>query len=474
MSRWTIGKKISAQLLAVLIQALCVSCFGLWITVWTSHKLDVVTAQYLPVADAAAQFEREVLNARIHFIYFVTVQKKGSLEQGWDRFRNAEKQFSKLTQLAAQSDSSARLEVEQLGRDIDAYKPVLQRIIAVVQQHDNHGSEFDSLLKEWARLGGAMVDSASRLSRTGNQGSIESATQAAARLHGATSMLAGACAIALFSGVILVLFVRRQINGILHHIAVKMAEVAEQVARAAAQVSSSSQSVAQGASQQAASIEETAASIHEITTVNHENTQRTDALAGIMKEVGAASRTKDAQMDALVAWVASAHESSQKVAKIIKVIDEIAFQTNVLALNAAVEAARAGEAGSGFAVVADEVRNLAGRSAEAAKKTAELIQEVVEGSAKGRDTVNLCQQAGASTTQLGRRVAQLTAEVAQATVEQARGIQQIEQALVQIETTTQGTAASAEESSSASEELNTQAAAMRGLVSQLSELVNGK
>jgi len=259
----------------------------------------------------------------------------------------------------------------------------------------------------------------------------------------------------------------------LRQLAASMGTGADQVSRAAAQVSSSSQSVAQGASEQAASVEETGASLHEITTLNQQNTGRADTLAAIMKEVGGASGAKDAAIEELVAWVEAAHASGQKVAKIIKVIDEIAFQTNILALNAAVEAARAGEAGSGFAVVADEVRNLAGRCAEAAQKTAVLIQESVERSAQGRETVAKAQQAGAETTTLGKRVGQLVVELAQATTEQARSVKNIEQTLVTIEQATQGTAASAAQSASASQELDAHAASMRNLVSQLTELVKG-
>jgi len=476
MRKWTIGAKVGAQLLAVLVQALCVCCFGLWIMMRTSHQLDVVGSQYLLMNQAAGEVERELLNARIHFIYFVTVQKKGSLEKGWPRFRNAEAAYSKLGQVVKQSDAlaGARPEVEQLGRDIDAYKPVLERIIAVVQQKHNQGPEFDALLNEWARLGGAMVDSAGRLSRGAYQRADESAAQAAARLQDAGWILAATCSIPLLTGLILPFFVRRQITGVLQELAVKMAEGAEQVATAAAQVASSSQSLAQNASKQAASIEETAASIHEITTVNQENAGRANGLVETMKEVGAASRIKDSHMDELVAWVEATHESGRKVAKIIKAIDEIAFQTNILALNAAVEAARAGEAGSGFAVVADEVRNLAGRSAEAARNTAQLIEEAIRGSEQGKQTANRCQEAGATTTRLGREVAQLSTDVCHATSEQAKGIQQIEQALVQIGTATQATAASAKQSAAASEELDAQAAGMRQLADQLSELVQGR
>jgi methyl-accepting chemotaxis protein len=165
--------------------------------------------------------------------------------------------------------------------------------------------------------------------------------------------------------------------------------------------------------------------------------------------------------------------SSDKISKIIKVIDEIAFQTNILALNAAVEAARAGEAGMGFAVVADEVRNLAQRSAQAAKDTAGLIEESIatsrEGSAKLEQVAGVIRAITESATQ----VKTLVDEVNMGSQEQSKGIDQIAKAVAQMDQVTQGTAASAEESASASEELSAQAQALNHIVSALGTLVGG-
>jgi methyl-accepting chemotaxis protein/methyl-accepting chemotaxis protein-1 (serine sensor receptor) len=165
--------------------------------------------------------------------------------------------------------------------------------------------------------------------------------------------------------------------------------------------------------------------------------------------------------------------SSQKISKIIKVIDEIAFQTNILALNAAVEAARAGEAGMGFAVVADEVRNLAQRCAQAAKDTAGLIEESIERSNGGRMKVDQVAVAIRAVTAESAKIKVLVDEINVGSVEQSSGIDQISRAITQMEQVTQGSAANAEESAAAAEELNAQAEHMKDVVGALRAMVDG-
>jgi methyl-accepting chemotaxis protein len=253
-----------------------------------------------------------------------------------------------------------------------------------------------------------------------------------------------------------------------------MADSAEKVSDAASMVSGSSQSLAAGASQQAASLEETSASTEEIASITRKNADHALQVAGLMQQSAEGAVAVNQSLDRMVEQMNEIGNSSNKIARIIKVIDEIAFQTNILALNAAVEAARAGEAGLGFAVVADEVRNLAQRCAQAARDTAGLIEDSIVTSRDGN--ARLDQMAGnvRAMTVNATQVKSLVDEVNMGSQEQARGMEQISRAVMQMEQVTQRTAASAQESASAGTDLNGHANALRALVHEMRDMVGAE
>jgi len=247
----------------------------------------------------------------------------------------------------------------------------------------------------------------------------------------------------------------------------------EQVTAAASQVSASAQSLSQGATEQAASLEETSASMEEMASTTQQNAEHSQQAAQLMVDVDRVVEGSNAALHDMTDSMTSIQESSRRVAKIIKTIDEIAFQTNILALNAAVEAARAGEAGLGFAVVADEVRTLAQRAAQAARDTAALIEESIANSQEGHAKVEVVAASIRAITQSVGQVKALVNDVSLASRQQSSGVNQVAQAISQMERVTQSTAATAEESAAASEELNAQAEATLGEVARLEAMVIG-
>ncbi len=476
LAHMTIGKKLMAGFSALVVCLLGLSYVSMSaidglrenldeMANTTAHKIDLVGAINGATAGMRAESRATLLAA--------VLKNSGDLDSARLNFnKNAglmEQKVKELRPLLV--NAQERKATEELEAGLPAWKATVEemdRLCAAGQ-----AEAADQVRKTKQRpIADQMAQSANLILEVNRQLLLD-ATKAADDQATRNRWIVLACiGVALLVGAAII-FVVRLVNKSLRQATAELAEGAEQVANAANQVSSSSQSLAQGSSEQAASLEETSASSEQISSIARKGSENSREAASLVTGSQDKFVQTNRSLDQMVLAMGDIQAQSGNIAKIIKVIDEIAFQTNILALNAAVEAARAGEAGMSFAVVADEVRNLAQRCAQAARDTTGLIEESIAKSNQGKVQVDgVAAGIREIAAQFGQ-VKTLVDELNQGSDEQTRGIEEVAKAVVQIQQVTQSTAACAEESAAAAEELNAQSETLKAVVHRLTALVGG-
>jgi methyl-accepting chemotaxis protein len=472
----TIGKKLMTAVTAILLSAAALGYVGLS-SIGTFKDLfgntTEQTVRKITLADNIATATANMLSAQRGVIIAALEKDQAETAAQETAYRQAAASIRtsnpKLLALVKKEESRRLLaEVASLESDWESHhQEILRQAVA------GNTAEATRIRKEiTAPISGKIAADADRLGVLANQVLLEDQASVTGALNKTEWVMLILVGLVLVVGAVVAAVVRKTS----HDLRVSAREVlsgAEQVAGAASQVTASSQSLAQGSSEQAASLQEISSSSEEISSMARKNGENSRGAADQVTRSQQKFAETNQSLDHMVKAMSEISAQSEKISKIIHVIDEIAFQTNILALNAAVEAARAGEAGMGFAVVADEVRNLAQRSAQAARDTAALIEESVVRSKDGKAKVDHVAAAIQSITQDAAQAKTLVEEVSLGSSEQARGIEQVAKAITQMERVTQQNAASAEESASAAQELNAQSGALKEVAARLSAMVGG-
>ena len=473
MQSWTVGKRFLIAFSMTF--ALIVALTGLYVqqTRQSNRQLNLVLHQFnkkLEIGNTIELSTTEMQGAQRGLMLSYAAEDASSAPQYTELYEESGKKIDEsLSELEPLLSGDTERSALNSVRDSRAEWSPRFAELATVCASGNIGAAY--ALRGKNKLVSAAMHSAARSLVEQQKASLAALEASSAKALTLSLWLTGGAVLISLVIVAIVLLIVRQINHDLRATVSSLNEGAEQIAASAGQVASSSQSLAQGASQQAASIEETSASTEEINSMARRNTESSTSTAAMVSEANLRFGETDQMLNEMVVAMEEISASSGQISKIIREIDQIAFQTNILALNAAVEAARAGEAGMGFAVVADEVRNLAQRSANAAKDTSTLIEHSIAKSNAGSAKVNQVTEAIRSIRSESSRMKLLVDEINQGSLEQSRGVAQVMGAIHQMEQVTQSNAAVAEETAAAAAELTAQSATVKDVLERLTLLV---
>ena len=468
-----IGKKLSISFGAVIGVSLLMSGISLRVIYNLSSGLTRsvnTTVNSIEQVGALTTSLAAMRSAEAGFILFSSLNDTAQSESEKQKFRDSATRMRGAIDTVRAAMAGTNIgELNQLEAGQATLLEYFQRMVQACSEQkcnealDLHTQKVLALNRELDRM-------ANELSRSQKEASV--AISQEAEHQRALSYWLGFTLVAAIIGIAVIsTFVIRGVSGSLRTCAAGMGTGAEQIASAAGQVASASESLAQQASSQAASLEETSATTGEISSMTKRNAENTRSATELVylgeKSMGEANR----RLEKMVHSMREINTSSDKISRIIRVIEEIAFQTNILALNAAVEAARAGAAGMGFAVVADEVRNLAQRCSQAAHDTTSLIEESISRATGGTADLDLVAKAIGEVAENFTKIKTLVEEVNLSSQEQAKGIEQVTQTMARMNRTTQQTAASAEQSAAAATQMSAQTQSMSDLIYSLRSMV---
>jgi methyl-accepting chemotaxis protein len=474
MSSWSIPRRIALGFLALSLVSLALGLLGLWSVVAINDSVVIMADNSMPsVVSLNRVVQQSLIAARAaRRVVLDAVEDPRSSADAATALEGAVKAGDTLC-----AEYPRLVLDERDGQLFRSATAARDRLVGVTRDatslvRDGKPEEAKSLLRE--KLDGAVQECLDRFNESieYNTGkALEQVGVARARMRLSLLAIVAALASALLLAACLGTGIIRSASRALRALSDALEGNATQTAAAAGQLSAVSQAFAAGSSEQGSSVTQTSAALEEMSTMIRSTADNAAKAKELANQARTAAETGARTMGAMNDAMNAIEGSSAEVAKIVKNIDEIAFQTNILALNAAVEAARAGEAGAGFAVVADEVRSLAQRSAAAARETADKIDAAIANSRHGSAS---CLRVGESLTEIAGKVTaadELVAEIATAAREQTQGIKQIGVAMTQMDSITRSNAARAEETASAAAELNSQALLMQESVDLLRSLV---